>query len=455
MTINKLVAGAKGASGNSTGKDIADAVNGLIEYTGQPAKHSPTVMIDFTDPNTPLPPAVQGSATTHEFGICPYNGKRGLHVVVAPNTGFSIGLPSLAGLEFHNQAYITVFDNNLSFGQNIQFRAYSTASEFWGMQNLLASSQNNGDRTGGSQIRTFNTSHRVAQGSPSSADSFSLVDARIVFPSQANGYDMWIFNVGFGQPRKGRICITWDDGRMSSLTLGVPVFNALGIKKQTLGLIQNRVGLNANSVTLGQCKAFINAGGSIVPHSPHSPNIVDQFPGDPAGAVAAIVQNINYIKTLGLATPRFDKCFIYPQGKYQESAFDTSYIEAMRSIGIDIARISFMQQIRQQRNLDSHSRLGRLACTTIGHEYSSTDEAANIAAVIQRISEVSDLGLDCFLMLHSVVPANGQETDPYDISVPNLKLIAQAIKTNIDVGKLEAVTMPELVIDGDNYWNQF
>ena len=34
MTIKKLVAGAKGASGNSTGADIADAVNGLIDAVG-------------------------------------------------------------------------------------------------------------------------------------------------------------------------------------------------------------------------------------------------------------------------------------------------------------------------------------------------------------------------------------------------------------------------------------
>jgi hypothetical protein len=241
---------------------------------------------------------------------------------------------------------------------------------------------------------------------------------------------------------------------MSSLTLGVPVFNALGITKQTLGLIQNRVGLNSQSVTLGQCKAFINAGGAIVPHSPHSPNIVDQFPNDPAGAIAAMQVNRDYISSLGLATPRYEKCFIYPQGKYQASLYDTSYLEAMKAAGFDIARISWMQQIRQQRNIDSHSRLGRLACTTIGHEFNSTDEVTNINNIVTRINEVSDLGLDCFLMLHSVVLASGQETDPYDISVPNLKLIANAIKTNIDSGKLEAVTMPELVIDGDNYWNQ-
>jgi len=42
MTIKKLVAGAKGASGNSTGADIADAVNGLI---GQRAQQTQRVIL--------------------------------------------------------------------------------------------------------------------------------------------------------------------------------------------------------------------------------------------------------------------------------------------------------------------------------------------------------------------------------------------------------------------------
>lgn len=458
MALNKLVAGTSASDPlASTGADVAAVVNGLVEYTGQPAKHSPTLVADFTAPFPTQYVVASGTPDLIEIAACPYNGKRGLHIVsAAANPTVQIQIPDMANTEWNNEGYLMTYDSGKTYQQSPQLRVYSSASNFYNYQTTLSIALNGGDVTGGANQRIFNDSLRAVSGTPPATGPFIMTDCRIIFPSGVN-YDMWIFGIGLGQYRKSRICVVWDDGRESSLTLGVPTLAAYGIKKQTLALIRGRVDLDANSVTSGQCKAFLNDGGAIVPHSPHNPNIVDEFPSNPAGAAAAILDCINYIRNQGLANPRFDRCFVYPQGKYQSTVLDTSYLEAMRDIGIDIARISYMQGIANQRNLDAHSRLGRLACTTIGHQYAgnSSAETTNINNVIQRINECAQYGVDCFLMLHSVTKLANSETDPYDITIPNLKLIGAAIKAQVDAGKMEAVTMPELVIDGDNYWNQF
>jgi hypothetical protein len=458
MTIKKLVAGAKGAAGNSTGADIADAVNGLIDSQAQRGKYSPVIVADFSAEFPAAYSVASGTPNLIEIAVCPYNGKKGLHIVSnSANATVQIQFPSLANTEWNNEGYLMTFDSNKTYQQSPQLRVYSSSSNFYNYQRVLSlAAANGGDATGGSVQRIYNDSFRTVSGTPPATGGFVMTDCRLIFPTGTN-YDMWIFGVGLGQKRKSRICIVWDDGRESSLTLGYPVLSAYGIKKQTLALIKDKVNDGISSATLGQCKAFINAGGAIVPHSPHTPNIVDQFPSDPAGAAAAMLECINYIKSLGLDTPRFDKCFVYPQGKYQPSLLNTSYLEEMKKIGIDIARISFMQDIVSQRNLDAHSRLGRLACTTIGHQYAGTSaaETTNINSVVQSINDCALYGVDCFLMLHSVTKLANSETDPYDITIPNLKILGAAIKAQVDAGNMEAVTMPELVIDGDNYWNQF
>lgn len=463
--LNKAVRGM--VSGNLPVEAVT--LKGLPQTAGAPAGYgdlasavsssssqAPTLVMDFSAQFPAVYTLVSGSPNVLEIAVCPYNGKRGLRIVsAAANASVQIRLDKLVSTEWNNQAYVMCYDNGKTYQQQMQMRVYSSASDFWGYQNVLSLTANGGDSTGGSVVRTYNDSHRAASGSPA-AGSFTMTDCQLIFPTGTD-WDMWIFGVGVGAYRKSRLCVVWDDGRESSLTLGYPTLAGYGIKKQTMALIKDRVNLDANAVTLSMCQQFINSGGAIVPHSPHNPNLVDQFPGKPDAAAAAVVDCINYISSLGLQTPNFNRCFVYPQGKYQAALFDTSYIEALRNVGIDIARISFMQNIRQQRNLDAHSRLGRLACTTIGHEYagSSGAETTNINTVIQRINDCALYGVDCFLMLHSVTKLANSETNPYDITIPNLKLIGAAIKAQVDAGKMECVTMPELVINGDNYWNQF
>ncbi len=461
MTIKKIskdwLMFPEAAAAYIAGQEMADVVNFSVDNNTQFAKHSPVVFADFSAEFPDTWTLVSGAPTTLEIQVCPHNGKKGLRIV-SPSAAASlqIRLGSMSNIDFSNQAYVMCHDNGKTYQQQLQLRVYSSANDFWGFQNVLSITANGGDVTGGSNVRTFNASHRASSGTPSTADQYIATEFQLVLPTGTD-WDMWIFGVGVGSPRKSRICVVWDDGRETSLTLGVPTLQNYGIKKQTLALIKDRINRDSDAVSLGQCKAFINSGGAIVPHSPHNPNLVDEFPTDPAAAAAAVVECIEYIRDNDLSTPRYGRCFVYPQGKYQTEVLNIAHIAALRDIGIDIARISFMQGVRQQRNLDAHSRLGRLACTTIGHEYAGTSgaETTNINNVIQRINDCATYGLDCFLMLHSVTKLANSETNPYDITLPNLKLIGAAIKAQVDAGKMETVTMPELVIDGDNYWNQF
>ncbi len=458
MTIKKIdkdwLMFPEAAAAYIAGQEMADVVNGIREYTTQQGQHSPIPQLDFTGNVTPQFTLASGTPSVLQVEVCPYNNKKGLHI---KGTGpLIIDLPELAGMEFNNQAFMMTYDEKKNYQQSPQFRAYSTADNFWGYSCVLTvASINNGDTTGGSGQRIFNDSFRSSNGSPPATGGFNLFKASIVLGS-AIEYDIWIFCVALQPIRKSRICVVWDDGVKSALTLGYSTLAQYGIKKQTVALIQPNID-SGNYDTIGQLKSFINNGGAVVSHGAHSPNMVDQFPNDPLGAAEYVKGTMNWIRDLGLDTPRFDRCLVYAQGKYQATQFDTSYLDALRGIGIDIARISFMQPIRSQRNFDAHSRVGRLACTTIGHEYagSLSAENTNIADVITRINECATYGVDAFVMLHYVCKQNGQEENQYFISVPNLKLIGAAIKAQVDAGKMETVTMPELVIDGDNYWNQF
>ena len=101
----------------------------------------------------------------------------------------------------------------------------------------------------------------------------------------------------------------------------------------------------------------------------------------------------------------------------------------------------------------------RLAVPIIGHTWggSTANETTNISGITTAISALSTDMTDAFLMLHRVQPTTTADGSMSSIGIRkgDLETIAAAIKTGIDAGTLEAVTMPELAISGGGFWGNF
>lgn len=478
--ISKLQCGI----GNSTGADLVGAVNGLLERSSRGLTKAPNVLIDPTHPDFSYEDVSSTAPELIELAECPFNGKIGLHIVTAVGASASIRFPQLFGVQFFNEAYVSSYETPIpGKQQTFQLRVYDGSSEFWNYQNILSvSSVNGGDYTGGPQTRFYNDSHRVAQGSPS-ATPFIATDNRLIILSVAGEQvETWIFGIGFGQKRKSRICVVWDDNKLGAAINGIPLLNSKGIKSN-VGLITDKVG-DSDYMGINHLLSHVNSGGAVVPHGPSrhgqgfddqaSPNLIDAYANadNPIkSAIDDIEYTQNYILENGLGDDIDNACFVYPQGVYQTDVGDTSLLAAMHEIGIRVGRISFMQgdpndpgsgapykSARPHRNVDAHSKLGKLACTTVGHEWAGSDaaEAANIAQVVERINTCAIIGVDCFLMLHDCVPSSTpqENMDTYDIRVSDLETIADAIAANVASGDQEVVLMRDFVNLRRSFWGE-
>jgi hypothetical protein len=205
-------------------------------------------------------------------------------------------------------------------------------------------------------------------------------------------------------------------------------------------------------MSLPELKSLLNAGCSIIAHGP--------ITGNPAGSlienftntedrIADIQAVIQWIRDKGLDTPKFDSCYIWPRGRFQTAVNDTSLLDAALAIGVTNARST--QNLTSavfRGSYGSQSPYGRQAMPIIGHEAANTLalEPANITEIINKINTFSNTGgIDMHLMLHKVM-RNEDATDgnrAITILLNDLNTIAEAIKTNIDAGKLECVLMQD------------
>lgn len=302
-------------------------------------------------------------------------------------------------------------------------------------------------------------------GSLNAADSeFPIVRMEIrVTPVAGQTAELWLFGVGVLKPRrKSRVCVVYDDGYKSSFKLGLHPFQSRGIPA-TISVIPTAHDAGLSSyMTVQELKSWVNSGNAVVAHGPigGTGSLTDNYT-DPATrvqqAVDDIKMSIQWVRNKGLATPFFDRCYIWPQGKFQWSSGDTSLLDAVLGAGVNTARAALPTAVSFHRTWDSLTKYNRLAVPHIGHNWPGTTaaEVTNINNIVSIINTLSDHGgIDFHLMLHRVVPDSTPDGDmAISIRVTDLNTIAAAIKANIDSGKLEAVTMPQTVID-DNAWNQ-
>jgi len=255
--------------------------------------------------------------------------------------------------------------------------------------------------------------------------------------------------------------------------LGYESFASRGIK-QTLSIIGSVQGTGGSYSNVSQLRNFINGGNALVTHGPwpsdatsQNSNIVDLYAStsDPIGnAINDAKAARQWISDQGLAVTGYDRCYVWPQGKFQASSGDTRYLDAMIAAGFTTGRGTTNIVAGAQPagyNFDALSKYNRMALPIIGHTWAGTTaaEATNIGNITTAISAMATNRTDAFLMLHRVVKTSTSDgtmgaAGGISIRQGDLETIAAAIKTQIDAGTMDAVTMPELAMSS-GWWQQF
>lgn len=459
MAIGLLKAGAKGDPTNSTGKDVADTVNSLIYPSKKAASNVP---VSFFAPSNNFNYTVVGGSPVVEYSQAP-NGKTGLKI--SASAFCAIAITEFAGMRYNGDMFVSLYGSqsqtNLGTVEMLAIFGPPAANLRRGRRTILESSpqQNNAREQGGALTYHFNGGNTTTVGTIPTPTNFEMSQLRIQLnPASAGAFEVWIFGAGMGVPRKkGRVCVMYDDGYTSSWRLGFPVWKAIGVP-QTMAVIASEVGKDSTYMDLVELKLWNGAGGSCVAHGPigGTGSLVSRYgslPDWPQNAVNDIRHNIQYLRDNGLAQAFDDKCYIFPQGEFQRTPNDTSLLDAIIADGtVNAARSATIMPLSQRQyiyNQDTDSKYQRLAMPRIGHRWAGTTatEANNISNLVTMIQECALYGLDFFLVFHQVKPtstADGAMGD-IDIRVSDMQLLANAVKTEIDAGRLEAVHMRDFV----------
>ena len=294
-----------------------------------------------------------------------------------------------------------------------------------------------------------------------------------VTPLAGQSATVFIYAIGIAAPaRKGRICVSTDDGYESYFGLLHECFGSRGIRT-TAAIIGSVQGTGNGYSNINQLRAYVDAGNAVVAHGPwpsdaasQVSNIVDLYASakDPVGsAVADASAARQWILDQGLATRYFDRCYVWPQGKFQAYSGDLRYLDAMMAAGFTCCRnVGNVVGSAQPAsfNFDALSKYNRMALPIIGHTWAGTTalEATNITNITNAIAALAANRTDAFLMLHRGMPSNTNDAGMgaagnITLRQSDCETIAAAIKTQIDAGTLEDVTMPELA--ASTWWRQF
>jgi hypothetical protein len=467
MTIKKLVAGAKGAAGNSTGADIADAVNGLIDATALQSGTNLPVSLFPKDASFLV--VTNGIAqTTLSYGVAP-NGRVGIRV---QSTVFcQINIPSSAGMRYQGDMYISLYGSrSISNLGPVEMRAYYTTTPLnYRVGKRISQSvtpENSTIEQGGALTFHFNAGNTTTVGTIPDPNNYEMASLRFTLqPANGDGnyYEAWIFGIGLGSTRKkGRICVMYDDGYESSYTLGFPIFNSIGVP-QTMAVIATQVG-KPGYMSLDQLRLWNGANGSCVAHGPigGTGNLVSKYSAEaewPQNAVNDILYNIDYLKTNNLAQEHDNQCYIWPEGAFQQSPNDTALLDAVsEKTDVVCARVASTLPLNNRQyiyNQDAVSKYQRLTMPRIGHRWagSTAAEATNITNLVTMIQECALYGLDFYLVFHKIKSSNTPdvEMEGIDIRVSDMQTLANAVKAEIDAGRLEAVHMRDFVATNTVY----
>lgn len=405
------------------------------------------------------------------------NGLPALKIVTGVGTSCDIAIPGMVDSYFNGDAFICAHGDRASGLDYFTFyvsqtdASYTNGASAFVQYGLTAPTQSAFEQ-GGANTYHFRKAALTPIGTPTYPMQIGQCKFRVT-PLGGQSATVYVYAVGIAPvARKARICVTWDDGYDSMFRLGYDSFASRGIK-QTLSTIGSVQGTGNGYSTLSQLRAFVDSGNALVAHGPwpsdsssQNSNIVDLYAStsDPIGnALADVRSAVAWIAAQGLTVTGYDKCYVWPQGKFQASSGDTRYLDAMIAAGFTCGRGTTNVIASAQPagyNFDALSKYNRMVLPIIGHTWAGTTaaEATNITNITNAISAMATNRTDAFIMFHRVLKTSTSDgamgaAGNITIRQGDLETIAAAIKTQIDAGTMDAVTMPELALNG--WWRQF
>lgn len=317
---------------------------------------------------------------------------------------------------------------------------------------------NNSLSTGVPMLHTFGHGPTTAWTNASSLDldeqHFSHIKFRVT-PVAGRRAIAVLYRVVANPSRKSRIVITADDGRYEWMRNAIPMLQARGLRASH-AIIASLIGYNNSYMTASQLAELKKAGHEHIAHGPIGGpgSLIDNYtgPNKTAQRVADMVSNRDALISLGLLDPnsRAAKCYIWPQGKFQETPTDTSLLDAARAAGFKYGRTT-NRYLPTSVAAMLNTQYGAQILPIVGHVRgsSSVNEDAEINSITSALTYAVSNGLDAILMFHVTMPTQGSfdggiPDNSITIEVSRLKVILDAVVTHVASGKAENVLFSEL-----------
>ncbi len=467
VTLNTYKNGVKVFPGHLTTSQLADAKGRSIRGRRAPIPAIGGLGLSLSD-------VTLGNATGATISLTTGPNGQPAIKIVTDGTGVrnpELIFPGLVGAIFNGDASLIMHgsytDGNLEYVALYVSQDDATYAKSWNeiVQYGLTTPLNTTKEQGGAVGYFFSkgAAGRNAVGSPTYPAVIGQCKVRFAVRNNVPG-TFYIYGFGVSTPRpKGRICVTFDDGYDSMFKLGYESFASRGIPL-TLGVIGSAQGTGSGFSNINQLRSFVDAGNALVPHGPWpnqgAGNLFSAYPGS-ANPVADAVNDrrlhLNYLRSNGLLVEAAERCYIWPQGQWQQSVNDTSVLAAFYADGATVGRGT--TQLAIGTNFDALPIFNRMCLPNIGHLWSGTTaaETTNITNVSASIASLASNKTDGILMLHRVLPTATNDAgmgaaSNITIRYADLETLAAAIKTAIDAGTLEAVTMPQLALATPGFW---
>lgn len=248
-----------------------------------------------------------------------------------------------------------------------------------------------------------------------------------ISPSAGKVADGTIYGLRINPAGRSRIAVISDDGYSSWVKYAQQIFNRRGIPTAQ-AIIQSAVGSSANYCTLDQLKSFVAAGNECITHGPGDSQFVTF--ADRESRIKNVIDTREYLRSNGLIGAQQAKCYAYPGGKYQAAMGDSSFMDDLFSAGFTFAR-TVTRFMGFSADLLKNNKYAALTVPIIGYIRQSTEanDTQEMADTLASIEYCAQNGIDCIVMLHNVIAAQGvwTWTQSTDITVDKLVQIADKI----------------------------
>lgn len=273
---------------------------------------------------------------------------------------------------------------------------------------------------------------------------FGYAQVRVT-PQSGKTAQLTLRRITVNPSRKGRIAIVADDGKSSWMRRALPLLERRGLRC-SMAVIPDKLGSSSAYVTAAELRDVVRRGHEVLTHGPigGAGSLIDNYTTT-ADRLADAVACRQALRDLGVMSATADRCYIWPQGKWQSAQGDASLLDAMRAAGFTVGR-SVSRYFPTSVADALATQYGGLMLPIIGHVRGAdaTAESAVINNMVSAIQACGASGLDGVLMFHDVIDAGGAYGDNDQIEVDRLITVLDAIVTQIAAGRVENVLFSQM-----------